>query len=75
MIKIKKNRENKMNRAGGLQVPQIIVSQDRQFQRIPSIKISIEGASSDSSTDDDDDNETETKTRLRPRPNTLRCWQ
>lgn len=57
-----------MNRVANLQVPQIVVTQDHneKVKRIPSIKISIEGASSD----EDDDSEPETRTRLRP--NSLR---
>lgn len=59
-----------MNRAtaSGLQVPQIVVTQDRTFQRIPLVKIRIEGASS--SEDEDDDNQTRRRTRLRP---DIRC--
>lgn len=78
-----KNKENKeqrkgnetkiniiqMNRtaASGLQVPQIVVT--REFQRIPLVKIRIEGASSSES--EEDDNETKTRTRLRP--DNIRC--
>lgn len=54
-----------MKRVVNLQVPQIVVSQDHseEVKPIPSIEISIEGASSD---EDEDDSETETRTRLRP---------
>lgn len=59
-----------MKRAGGLQVPQIVVTPDREFQsHIPSIIISIDGESSDES---DADEEPET-TRRYLRPNSLRC--
>lgn len=60
-----------MNRAtaSGLQVPQIVVTQDREFQRIPLVKIRVEGASSSES--EDDGNETKTRTRLRP--DNIRC--
>lgn len=59
-----------MKTTGGLQVPQIIVTQDREFQpHIPSIKISIDGPSSDES-----DGEEETgRPRRYLRPNNLRC--
>lgn len=60
-----------MKRAGGLQVPQIVVTQDQANQHIPSIKISIEGESSESEKEDDDDGAT-TRARLRPRPDYLR---
>lgn len=57
-----------MKRAGGLQVPQIVVTQDREFH-IPSIKISVDGPSSDES-----ENEEETGTPRRYlRPNSNRC--
>lgn len=63
-----------MKRVVGLQVPQIVITEERNEEvkkRIPSIKLTIEGVSSSSSEDvDDDDNETETRTRLRP--NSLR---
>lgn len=59
-----------MRQAGGLQVPQIIVTQDRELRRAPPIKIHIDSPSSES---DDDDNQVYTRTRLRPRPDYLRC--
>lgn len=64
-----------MKRAEGLQVPHIIVTPERKFQHIPSIKISIDGASSESEHDnDDDDNEVvQMRPRLRPLPSSLRC--
>ena len=54
-----------MNRAtaSGLQVPQIVVTQDQEIQRIPLVRIRVENASSES---EDDDNQTKTRTRLRP---------
>lgn len=62
-----------MRRAGGLQVPQIVVTQERKSQHIPSIKISVDGASSESEKEDEDDEATTTRTRLRPlRPDYLR---
>lgn len=58
-----------MRRAGGLQVPQIVVTPDREFKpHIPSIKISIDGESSDESEADE-----EPETRRYLRPNSLRC--
>lgn len=62
-----------MNRASGLRVPQIIVTEEREFKHIPSIKISIEGVSS-SESDGDDDRNNERKTTTRLRPNYYRCW-
>lgn len=57
-----------MKRAGGLQVPQIVVTQDREFH-IPSIKISVDDPSSDES-----ENEEETgRPRRYLRPNSNRC--
>jgi hypothetical protein len=63
-----------MRRLGGLQVPQIIVTQDREFQFVPSIKINIEGASSESDPNDEEDDNEKLRPRLRPlsRPNSLR---
>lgn len=59
-----------MNRASssGLQIPQIVVTPDREFQRIPLVRIKIEEASSES---EDDDNKPQTRTRLRP--DNFRC--
>lgn len=66
-----------MRRAGGLQVPQIVVTQERKYQHIPSIKISVDGASSESEKEDEDDEATTTRTRLRRplRPDYLRWWR
>lgn len=67
MIKIKTIQ---MRRAGGLQVPQIVVTPDREIQsHIPSIKITIDGVSSEES---DNDDEPEPPRRYL-RPNNLRC--
>lgn len=55
-----------MIRAGGLQVPQIIVTEDRETPCIPSVKIRIEYVSSS------DDDEEDTKPRARLRPNAYR---
>lgn len=52
-----------MIKAGGLQVPQIIVTEDRDTPHIPSVKIRIECVSS---SDDDDDEDTKPRARLRP---------
>lgn len=52
-----------MQRVGGLKVPQIVVSEERELRSVPSIKISIEGVSSSES---EDDTEKPRPTRLRP---------
>lgn len=64
-----------MHRFSGLQVPQIVVTDEHEdCDRIPTIKISIEGVSS-SESDGNDDNDNERKTRVRLRPNYYRCCE
>lgn len=51
-----------MIKAGGLQVPRIVVTEDQEPRHIPSVKIRIECVSSS----DDDDASPRIRTRLRP---------
>ncbi|CRL08709.1 CLUMA_CG021302, isoform B [Clunio marinus] len=62
-------------RAGSLQVPHIVVTEDREFKQFPPIEIKVEGVSSES--DNEDEDEIPTRTRLRPglRPNSIRSQQ
>lgn len=70
MTSDKNKKTIQMKRAGGLQVPQIIVTQDREIQpHIPSIKISIDAPSSDESEEEEETG----RPRRYLRPNNLRC--